>query len=308
MMHVAQAGEDRGRVVLHLGSSTSSPMAIEVAIDAAIWLARAFQSEIESLFVENEQLIALAGHPSARATSVSGRVSGAVSLAEIEQHLRFASTAFHEQTGARARAVEVPCRRRVVRGDAVRELALACAERGPWNVVALAEPFTSPDCPSPRQLFDGVIGTTGLLLVGPRARPSKRAAGGDAPRPIVLALEDIDRLPVLLAVAERLTKVQKATTIVCLVASDATMLAELEAQTRLLLAERNRGDGSSGKTSDIEIMPAMAPRGSPGCVAEILRRLAPGLTVGQFGGLLLPEDGDLRPLAQILECPLLLVR
>ena len=51
--HVAQAGEDRGRVVLHLQSGHPSAIALE----AAVRIARAFQSEIESLFVEDEQLL-----------------------------------------------------------------------------------------------------------------------------------------------------------------------------------------------------------------------------------------------------------
>ena len=50
--HVASSGEDRGRVVLQLGSRTPN----EVALNAAIRIARAFQSEIESLFVEDQQL------------------------------------------------------------------------------------------------------------------------------------------------------------------------------------------------------------------------------------------------------------
>ena len=51
--HVAQAGEDRGRVVLHLRSANPSAIALE----AAVRIARAFQSEIESLFVQDEQLM-----------------------------------------------------------------------------------------------------------------------------------------------------------------------------------------------------------------------------------------------------------
>ena len=40
-----------------------------------------------------------------------------------------------------ARRGEVPLRSRVMRDEPLRALSIACAESGPWNVVALAEPF-----------------------------------------------------------------------------------------------------------------------------------------------------------------------
>ena len=290
MMHVAEAGEDRGRVVLQLGSGNACP----VALDAAVWLARAFQAEIESLFVESEQLIELASHPFAREISRSGRPLHPLSSAAIERHFRFASAAFHDQIEARARAAEVPWRQRVVRGETVSALAAACAESGPWNVIALAEPFNAPDAPSLKRLLDLVAGTTGLLLVGPEAC---RLSG-----PIVLALEHAEGLPVMLAAAERLSAVHEAAAAVCLIASDDLGLAELEAQTRLVLAERPQ------TLPLVAIVPAVVLRGSSAAVAEALRRLRPGLVIGQLGGIAVPHDGDLRPLAACLECPLLLVR
>ena len=46
--HVAETGENRGRVVLQLGSAHPSAIALE----AAVRIAQAFQSEIESVFVQ----------------------------------------------------------------------------------------------------------------------------------------------------------------------------------------------------------------------------------------------------------------
>ena len=66
--HVAQSGEDRGRVVLHLRSSHPSTMAVE----AALRVARAFGSDLESLFVEDEQLFDCAAYSFAREVSLSG--------------------------------------------------------------------------------------------------------------------------------------------------------------------------------------------------------------------------------------------
>ena len=55
--HVAAAGEDKGRVVLRLGAGVP---ASDIALEAAVAVARAFQSEIESLFIEDRQLFELA--------------------------------------------------------------------------------------------------------------------------------------------------------------------------------------------------------------------------------------------------------
>jgi len=284
--HVAEAGEARGRVVLQL--ATGRPSA--VAIDAAIRIAQAFQSEIESLFVEDEQLIELSGFPFAREISFSGRTMRAISTSDIERDMRFVFSEVRRRIEARARQAEVPLRQTVVRGEPIKALAAACAECGPWNVVALAEPFTSPGCPPLRQLFEAVSGTTGLILVGPAAR---RTDG-----PIVLAVEDTDRLSGMLRAAERLARVNEAEIIVWLIADDNTALATMEGQARLLLAGRN----------DVRLELTEIGHLTPAAMSELLRRLRAGFIVAQFGGVVVPGEGDLRPLSAGLECPLLLVR
>lgn len=286
MMHVAEAGEDKGRVVLQLCSGHPNP----VAVDAAVWLARAFGSEIESLYVEDQQLVELARYPFAREISLSGRHKRSLSSNDIERHFRFASAEFRTVIESRARAAEVPCRSRVMRGEPVAALAVACSECGPWNVVALAEPFTSPACPPLKQLFETVSDTTGLMIVGPEAR---RARG-----PIVIAIERLEQLATTLGAAERLAAVDGHPISVCLIAEHDSGLAELEPAVRLALSER----------PNVAIAGLVLMRGSPAAAAEALRRMQPGLIIGRFGGLLVPEEGDLRPLAAGLECPLLLVR
>jgi len=286
MIHVAEAGEARGRVVLQLCSSQANPIAIE----AAIWLARAFQSEIESLYVENQDLIELASYPFAREISLTGRQKRALSCEDMERHFRFASAAFHTDIQTRARAAEVQVKVRVVRDEPVRALRMLCAEVGPWNAVALAEPFTSPQCPSLKQLLATVHDATGLLIVGPRAR---RTSG-----PIAIALEQAESLTAMLAAADRMAAVQEAEIQVCPIAAQRSGIAEIEAAARLVLADR----------PNARMAASTLALGAEAAVAEALRRLQPGLVVGQFGGLLVPVEGDLRPLADSLECPLLLMR
>ncbi len=285
MMHVAEAGEAKGRVVLELCSGQASPAALE----AAIWVARAFQSEIEALFVENVQLIELANYPFAREISLSGR-SRAISAQDIERHFRFASRSFCSQVEQRARAAEVPLLPRIVRDDPIHAIEAACSEKGPWNLVALAAPFTSGAFPSLNRLFDTVSGTTGLMVVGPFCKPT--------PGPIVLAVEQIEQLTALLATAERLAAVAACDIAICLVASHEADLHEIEPSARLALADQPR----------VSTVIAELTSGSPTALAQRLRRLKPQLILGQFGGLLVPDEAELKCLAGWIECPLILAR
>ncbi len=58
----------------------------------------------------------------------------------------------------------------------------------------------------------------------------------------------------------------------------------------------------------MRIEAAEVARGEAAVVAEALRRLRGGFVICQFGGLVMPDAGDSRPLAGVLECPLFLVR
>jgi hypothetical protein len=286
MIHVAEASEAKGRVVVHLGSGTAN----SIALDAALWLARAFQSDVEALFVENQQLLEWARYPFAREVSLSGRGQRQLSIEDLEREMRFASAAFHAELAARARALEVTAYRRIVRDEPVSALSAVCADCGPWNAVALAEPFTSPACPPLKDLLDSVKDATGLLVVGPRAA---RISG-----PIVVALEHAELLPAMVSAAQKLAAVVEGEVSVCLLAADENGLMELDNAARLVVAEH----------SNVKLVGSVVTFGAEAAAAEALRRLAPGLILARFGGLLMPAEGDLKPLAESLECPLLLLR
>ena len=284
--HVAETGENHGRVVLQMGSARPSA----VALEAAVRIARAFQSEIESIFVEDRQLFDCAGYAFVREVSLTGRQSRAVSAAEMTRDLRLAAQAARRQLEALARRAEVPLRSRVVRDEPLRALSIACAESGPWNVVALAEPFAGSNAHLLKQLLLEISGATGLVVVGPKAR---RVTG-----PAVIAVEDVEHMPGLLKAAERLAAVDGAMITALLVATDEERLAQMEGQARLLVRARE----------DVRIETAAAARGVSGVVAEALRRLQGGIVICEYGGLVVPDEGDLKPLASVLECPLFLVR
>jgi len=74
--HVAQSGEDSGRVVIQIRSRHPSA----VAMQAAVQIARAFGSDLESLFVEDTQLFDCAAYGFVREISLSGRETRPLSL------------------------------------------------------------------------------------------------------------------------------------------------------------------------------------------------------------------------------------
>lgn len=284
--HVAQTGEDRGRVVLHLRSAHPST----VAIEAALRVARAFGSDLESLFVEDEQLFDCAAYSFVHEVSLSGKESRALSLDGVMRDLYLTAQGARRQIEVLARKAEVPLRCRVVRDEPLRALSIACTETGPWNVVALGEPFSALSGILLKQLMSEVSGSTGLITVGPRAQ---KVTG-----PIVVALEDTAHLPDLLRAAERMAALDGDPIVLLLVAPGEEELHQMDGEARLVV---ENGEG-------VRIEWAAVARGEAAVIAETLRRLRAGIVVCRFGGLVVPDGGDLRPLASVLECPLFIVR
>lgn len=286
IMHVAEAGERRGRVVLHIASGHPSA----VAIEAAVRIAQAFQSEIESLFVEDLQLYDMASYPFAREISLIGARRRPLSREEMERELRLCGQSLLRRVQMLARAADVPLRTKVVRDDPVQALAKACAEDGPWNVVALADALAPGEGARLCDLFSTVAGTTGLMLVGPKAR---RTRG-----PIIAVVETPEHLQPLLRAGERLAGVSGGEVMLLLLSDSASGGEWLDGQVRLAL----------GDQSKVRLLHYQIDQGAPAALAEVIRRLQGGFVIGHFGGILVPAHGDLRDLVAALECPLFLMR
>lgn len=283
--HVAAAGEDKGRVVLRLGAGTP---ASDIALEAAVAVARAFQSEIESLFVEDRQLFELASYPFAREISFSGRSSRAISVSVVEREVRLLASGLQRKVSSIARRAEVRVHARSVRDEPVRALAQVCAQCGPWNVVALAEPYTAAHASALAELFARVADATGIVVVGPKTR---RTTG-----PVIVIAEEIERLAPMLRAADRLAAAIGSEVRLVLAGSDRDFLAWLEGQARLVLA------GRPDLGLDVVVLR------DEGALAERLRHLSGGFAIAHFGGFVAPAEGDLRPLLAALDCPLFLVR
>lgn len=283
--HVAEAGEDRGRVVLQIGAERTSA----VALEAAMRVATAFQSEVESVFVEDRQLYELARFPFVREIARSGQSSRELSHEDMIRELGVLGRALNRRVRALARTHEVALRTRVTRGDPVRALALACAASGPWNVVALASPLGAASPPL-AELFDAVHEMTGIVVAGARAR---RTTG-----PAIAIVEDAEAMPPLMRAAERLAAATGEEARLLLVEDDAERLALLDGQVRLAL--RHNG----GVRLDVA-EPADA---GVAAIAARLERARAGFVIARYGGRLIGGEEDLAILARGHAGPLFLVR
>ncbi len=285
--HVAAAGEGRGRVVLWLGSSTQASPS---AIDAAMLLARAYQSEVESVFVEDRQLFDLASFPFARALDSDGESWRPLPPETLERDMHYLGAALQRQVADAARRADIPFSTRVLRDDPMRAVASVCAENGPWNMVAIAEPFRAGDEKRLAELFANVIDTTGVVIAGPLAR---RTQG-----PVIAAVEHFERVGPMLKAAERLGNVTGGDVKLMLVGSRPDEIAWLEGEVRLL----------QGEIGGPAIETVLSAAGDVTPVAEAVRRHKGAFLLAQYGGHMVSAETSMRPLASALECPLLLVR
>lgn len=291
VVHVAEAGENRGRVVLRLTSAAPDRFAVE----AALRVARAYQSELESIFIEDQHLVDLCAHPDVVEVSLCGRERRALSPVTLIRQFAYAARQAERRVAVMAGRAEVQYRARTMRDDPVHALNRACAEAGPWNVIALADPVGTRDREAVQRLLGDIIGATGIVLVGAAVR---RIDG-----PVVVVVEDVQRLPLMLRVAERLaagrpTAERESMIGIVLASADEDQFMAMEASVRMLLGDR----------ADVDIMPVRRAYGQAGALHDALRRLACGFVIGQAGGALLPSDGGWGDFARALECPLFVVR
>lgn len=304
--HVAERGEGRGRVVLRL---TGTHTANEHAVRAAIRIAKAFHSEIESLFVCDRQIFDAAGYSFVREIGVAQRgggvtravtatatattsavTSNAIDVAHITRQFELTARRLQRWVGELAQEEDVPVHGRVVHDTPLRALSTACQMSGPWNVVAIAEPFTGQVLTRLDMLFERVTGMTGVVLVGPRAT----IAHG----PVVAVIEDLDRVTGMLRTAERLARVNGGEVILAIAGVSRAAQSWLKSEVMHVVADGH----------DVAVVELGRAGGGAAVLAEALRQLRPGFVIAEQGGLVVPHTGNFGPLGVALLCPLLVVR
>ena len=284
--HVAEAGEDRGRVVVRLGAYAPSNPA---ALAAAVHVASAFQSEIEGLFIEDPLVFSAAARPYVRALSLSGEQRSDLSAQSLEFDTGHFTVAVQRELAALAKAHRVEFSARVVRDDVIGALATACAERGPWNIIVFAESILDDH----RAGLVGdtathVLGTTGLVAAG------RSAVWHNGP--IVIALEESDRLSGMVRAAQRLAAVAGDTILIQPVADDEIAFDWLEGEIRLML----------GDNPGVKVGTRPHHFGSSAVWLATLAAHRPRIILARHGGMIMPAGAIREPLAG-LGCPVFLV-
>ena len=286
--HVAEAGEARGRVILRISEASPSP----IALRAAVHIARAYDSEIEGLFVCDEQVFDMAGFAFTQVVSPSGRVARHMDQRDIARAYSGIERSVAARLQALAGASDVPCRCRSVRDEPLRALTAACAERGPWNVVTFAEAFDSRGYDELAGVFESVRDVTALVIVGARARLVEG--------PVVIVLDEAAALTNAIRTARRIAAISESDIEVLIAGNRDGAIDDLDGDARLALAD--------GDDSPVRILRGDGLHGEPAAIAEAVRRLAPGFVIARFKSVFAADRLALRVVLSALECPLLLTR
>ncbi len=277
-----EAKTQRPRIVLQVRSGTPN----RVALESAFQIARAMHSQIDSLFIENEDLIAMAELPCAReVTLVSGK-RGAISPEIMAREMRIVSTAVRRRIEHLARVQQVPFRFNVIREHPAQAVF---DEASPGCVVAMTEPYTLRNAKEFVEFANSYPDVAGFMLVGPHVRT---ATGS-----IVLTVERPTDLE-LLTTAERLRSNANSDLTILVIGEDQPKIRETGLAVREMIPP----------TAHLRITLSRAAYGEAAVVAEAIRKLSGGLTVARMDGMLTPGQGALRRLLGALECPLLLLR
>lgn len=280
--HVAEASENSGRIVLHMGPDMSP-----VLLQAALLLARGFRSEVEGFYTESRALFDVAALSFTREISLSGAIKGPLDVVTLEPRVARGTAANLRYARSVANAAGIGFSARLSSEDATRLLADACAQRGPWNVVAIGEPVAHRNMGHLRDMFDAIWGTTGIVVA---SRSAKRTSG-----PVVVVVEDIERFSPLLRTAETIASVTGERIEVVLAGTSAVEVMDLDEQIRLILGE------------DSQRLPmTTVAQGGIAAIADAVRDA--GFIIARFDGVAMPSEGEHSLLSENLDGPILLVR
>ncbi len=209
----------------------------------------------------------------------------------LEREMHFLGAALQRQVADAAKRAAIPFSARVVRDDPLSAVASACAEKGPWNVVAIAETFGAGDEKRLAQVFASVIDTTGVVIAGTlgasarKAPSSPRSSSSSAWAPCCGRRSAWRPSP-------------GGDVKLMLIGSRPDELAWLEGEARLLFGEGGGPQIETVLAATADVVP----------VAEAVRRHKGAFLLAQYGGQVVSAETSLRPLSSALECPLLLVR
>jgi len=281
-MAAKQLQEDvRGKVVLRMRGGAASPLILE----AATRFARIFRGELHGLFVENEELLALAQMPFAREISLTGGHTRTLSVDVVRKEMEAASAAMEREFERLTRAARVQARFEVVRGAAEEMLRKAMEDTG---ILAIGEPLALAAPGMFPELLAELTGIAGIIVVGCEAR---RAHG-----PIFTIIDSSANVALLIDTAEQMASEGAQEVILLIAGAEGSEAERLEAEARSAL--------DAGTRYRFERIGAVSPRS----LGALVQRHEGGLVIARIGGPVAGDGVQASRFACALNCPLLLLR
>lgn len=276
------------KIVLRLRSAAPSRLALEAAVNAA----RALDKRLSGVFLESRELMSVAALSCVREVTLTGRAGGELTRERLEHDLMLAKASVHRELRELARLAGVELDFAIVEGDADEAIA------GPFEagtLIASGEPLSATEAARLSHILNEVDEVAGVLITGPRAQRSRG--------PIVVAVEEAERILPLLSTAERLRLDHHPGIVLLLVADTRERIEALHKA-----AERILHPALPVTFAHALISRAAAGRGSAGILAEAVIRFGSGFAIAHLGRLIRAREQELKTLARTLECPLLLLK
>ena len=274
-----------GRVLIELSAGTPNT----IALHEAMAMAHALDSEIEGLFITDQELEYVTRLTAARTLSASGRKVGQDAARTLKREIFLASRSMQRQFDELAEAAKLRHRFRTIEGQPIEEMCRACADDEKASLLVLSETLALGHINEIDVLLTQPSNLSGLLMVGPGAL---RRSG-----PAVIVPDDMAGVEAMLEMAQALISKDKPI-IIFLAGDDDHALSQNADQLHATLQPDER----------LNILSAKIPGHQPQVMTDAIMRLKGGLVIAQYGGALLPAKTGIMPLATALACPLLITR
>ena len=276
------------KIVLRLRSAAPSRLALEAAVRAA----RALDKRLSGVFMESRELLSLAALSCAREVSLTGRQGARLTRERLENDLRIATASVHRELRELARLAGIDLDFAIVESEAA-DAIVGTVE--PGTLLALGEPISASEAARLSHILNETDEVAGVLITGPRTQRSRG--------PVVVAVEEAERILPLLSYAERLRLDQQAGLVLLFVGDTRERIEALRKS-----AERLLHPALPVTFAHALISRAAAGRGSAGILAEAVIRFGSGFAIAHLGRLIRAREQELKTLARTLECPLLLLK
>ncbi len=266
----------RSRILLRLGYGRESAAAMQAAID----LARAYDSDIDGVFVEDRRVRAASALSCARLVSPFGRRSWAMTESDLPGEVRAVTLTLRRKMEEMAAGAHVTLHFR-------QEMKQAQEDTPPRFIVLGELPESDEINAGLQAIVSGDASVKGVIVTGPQAR---MASG-----PVAALIDAPEAAETLLDAARRVASVSGAR--VAAVPVTAT-LSGLSAIGKAVKAFGER-------EADIFYRDLVTRHQD---VLGTLRRLRSGFAVAAYGRGFLADPGILKKFVRLLDTPLLLVK